>query len=818
IGGTLNDGLSDFNNISFSGAGTKTFTSNASTTDFTVASGATVVAPEALTVGRNYTNNGTSTFGSGRVYLHNTETEVGWNPAAATVESTPFSVATEDLSPTGIFFKPDGTKMYVIGSTGDDVNTYTLSTPWDVTTASFDGSPFSVATEDLSPTGIFFKPDGTKMYVIGSTGDEVNPYTLSTAWDVTSATFDGSPFSVATEETGPTGLFFKPDGTKMYVIGSTGDDVNTYTLSTAWDVTSATFDGSPFSVATEETLPYGLFFKPDGTKMYVIGAIGDDVNTYTLSTAWDVISASFDGVPFSVSTEETNPQGIFFKPDGTKMYVIGSTGDDVNTYATDGTTQILSGTMTGTSAFNDVEILTVATTTFSDNASTTDLTIAAGTTIAPTILDISGDYTNNARFDANGGTVLISSTTAPQTLSGTMTGSSTFNNLTILNTATTTFANVASTTGTLFNNTAGSAMVFPASATSTFTNIDIQGTSGNEIYLRSSSDGTQWGIVVTGTQYASYLDVKDSNACDGDTITHISSTVVNSTCWTAGSFVTISGTLYSDEGSTQITDGRDLVLVVGSSNPSNIYATSTDGGAGTFAFSEVFSTSLEDGTPIVVFVDGVSTTKAVTVTKASSSNSIPNVDLYQDTVIVKHESTAGTASTTIADMAIYDSTNDSDIRYTASSIVNTLQILVSENTQEFHVWTGDTFTTSGEVTLRTAVGNSSALHVDDSATLNLGATTTAMGSVSVDTGATLVAPDTTFSVYGDYTNNGTFTHSSGTLKIQHSEGWDVTTAVLDGSPFSVATEETGPTGLFFKPDGTKMYVVGNSGDDVNTYT
>jgi len=243
-----------------------------------------------------------------------------------------FSVAAQETVPTGIFFKPDGTKMYVIGFSGDDVNEYDLSTAWDVSSSSYLQN-FSVAAQEISPAGVFFKPDGTKMYVIGNTGDDVNEYDLSTAWDVSSSSYLQN-FSVAAQETIPTGIFFKPDGAKMYVIGFSGDDVNEYDLSTAWDVSSSSYLQN-FSVAAQETIPQGIFFKPDGLKMYVIGTSGDAVFSYTLSTAWDVSAASFD-VPtegyFSVAAQDTVPTGMFFKPDGTKMYVIGAAGQDVNEY------------------------------------------------------------------------------------------------------------------------------------------------------------------------------------------------------------------------------------------------------------------------------------------------------------------------------------------------------------------------------------------------------------------------------------------------------------------------------------------------------
>ena len=75
-------------------------------------------------------------------------------------------------------------------------------------------------------------------------------------------------------------MAFNTDGTMMYVIGQ-GDDVNEYSLTTAFDVSTATYVQS-FSIAAEETTPYGMTFNNDGTKMYVIGSTGKDVNEYNL--------------------------------------------------------------------------------------------------------------------------------------------------------------------------------------------------------------------------------------------------------------------------------------------------------------------------------------------------------------------------------------------------------------------------------------------------------------------------------------------------------------------------------------------------------
>ena len=245
--------------------------------------------------------------------------------ATATVDVKKTWVGGQDAIPNTPVFGDSGTKVYVMGATSDRVYQYNLTTAWDVSTAAYSNNSFLVTSQDATPQGIFFKSDGLAFYMVGTTTDTVYQYTLSTAWDISTASYASKSKAVGTEETLPRALFFKPDGTKMYVIGQTGDDVNEYELSTAWDVSTASF--VRVSAAVGEANPTGLWFKDDGTVMYVTGSSNDTVREFTLSTAWNVSTISFSR-SLSVGFE-TAPTGVTFKDDGTEMYISGQTNDCV---------------------------------------------------------------------------------------------------------------------------------------------------------------------------------------------------------------------------------------------------------------------------------------------------------------------------------------------------------------------------------------------------------------------------------------------------------------------------------------------------------
>lgn len=235
--------------------------------------------------------------------------------------------------PMDMVFSQDGTKMFIVDF-NDIVKQYTLSSPFDLSgTVTPDAPTFSLMADEVT-TGIAFSTDGMTMYAIANT-NLVHQYSLTNPFDITSGvTNDGSPLSISGQENSPADLFFSPDGTKLYTVGSGSDEVNQYSLSTPFDITSGvSFDGSPHSILAEDGNSSGIALSQDGRKMFVVGYNNDNVNQYSLAIPFDITKGvSFDGSAFSIVDEENQASGMAFSPRGDRFFVVGRNNDEVYQY------------------------------------------------------------------------------------------------------------------------------------------------------------------------------------------------------------------------------------------------------------------------------------------------------------------------------------------------------------------------------------------------------------------------------------------------------------------------------------------------------
>ena len=273
-----------------------------------------------------------------------------WNVGTATYRGiVPFSsnIASVDINPRGMYISTNGSFLFVVGGSNDRVYRYTLNTPWQISTATYLSDSFSVSAQTGLPTDLFFRPNGTRMFV--SSPSTIFQYDLSLAYDLDFAIYNSVSFSVSSQETAVTGLFirsgFLSAGTDMYVIGTANNTVYEYSLGTPYDLSTASYSSRSFSVASQTTLPQALSFRLDGEKMYVLDLLGR-IFQYSLSSPWNVSTASYDNVTYN---GQVFSYGIFIR--GTSS-TLSTTSDGVTIYTVAGVTPVVATQYQLSSAWN----------------------------------------------------------------------------------------------------------------------------------------------------------------------------------------------------------------------------------------------------------------------------------------------------------------------------------------------------------------------------------------------------------------------------------------------------------------------------------
>jgi len=129
-----------------------------------------------------------------------------------------------------------------------------------------------------------------------------------------------------------TGITFNNDGSKMYVVGSLGnkDRIVEYNLTTNYDVSTKSVShrllnegsntGTNTVLADITFRPHDIRFNNDGTRMY-LPMFGGHIETYSLSTAFAISSASLVDESVNPSENTARSNAIEFNSTGTKVFI-----------------------------------------------------------------------------------------------------------------------------------------------------------------------------------------------------------------------------------------------------------------------------------------------------------------------------------------------------------------------------------------------------------------------------------------------------------------------------------------------------------------
>lgn len=205
----------------------------------------------------------------------------------------------------------DGTRIFYFTSTQGNIHWRDMATPWDITTLGSNTFVYlgSTSYHPYTYNCFRFNPDGTRMILRDSAvSTSFRQWDLSTPWDISSrGSVQSGSYPATAYLIGP---HIDPDGGRMYL--NTAIDVDEATelsFTTPWDVTAG------FSLVEKDEPALGGYtgrgfrLSNDGNQAFAIQTT-DDIDVFDLSTAWDISSASYAGTYSGHPGSE--PQEIIF--------------------------------------------------------------------------------------------------------------------------------------------------------------------------------------------------------------------------------------------------------------------------------------------------------------------------------------------------------------------------------------------------------------------------------------------------------------------------------------------------------------------------
>jgi len=225
---------------------------------------------------------------------------------------TQVQIFTPSVNPTVVAFKPQGDKMYVGGGTANIIE-FDLSAPFDISAPVDTGNFLDPVQTNVE--GYVFRPNGKEFFTMSQGLDVVFKHIVDEEWNISTASiFANSKLDGNT----PNAINWKHDGTKMIVLDDADTSVKDFSTPNPWNLSTTTQD-SAFDVSVAISSANGMDWRPNGTRCYVINNIGT-LAQFNVSTPWTVSTMSDSGISHQF-TGVNIATDVFFRQDGKKVYV-----------------------------------------------------------------------------------------------------------------------------------------------------------------------------------------------------------------------------------------------------------------------------------------------------------------------------------------------------------------------------------------------------------------------------------------------------------------------------------------------------------------
>lgn len=228
-----------------------------------------------------------------------------------------------DYNSRGVWFNSTGQLMIVLYRDAV-IKLYNLSTAWDVSTAIYHHQKTLNSGDQYS--GLHLNSYGTAFLTVNTTEKRIEKWTLSIAWNFTTASFSpllSTTFIFSSIDTGVMDIALSSDGMKLFFVGNqyTYTKLYQYDLSSAWDLTIVSY-AYTLDISTNHPL-VGVFLSSDDKKVFTLSQYTNYLRQVNLATAGELSTWWWDCIGTFLGYYDTHATAFFIREriSGTPPYV-----------------------------------------------------------------------------------------------------------------------------------------------------------------------------------------------------------------------------------------------------------------------------------------------------------------------------------------------------------------------------------------------------------------------------------------------------------------------------------------------------------------
>lgn len=254
-------------------------------------------SPQALAI----TKNGGTIYVADSCYPNPSEL-IKIDKSRATVETLPIAGG----CPTGVVLSPDDRFLYVVNNSSGPCSVVVLDTATDAVL----GSPIEFGNQRCAAGGAAVSPDGSRFYVISSTGLTLSVIDTASATVIKTLLVGSSYFD-------PLAVAVTHDGKRVFVSDNTSGKVVTM------DAESDTLVDTPIAIVD----PNGMVVSKDDSTLYVTGQ--QWANGNQLLPLLFVIDIPSWSVRSTIALAANTAKGVDLTADGKYAYVVDCSGPGI---------------------------------------------------------------------------------------------------------------------------------------------------------------------------------------------------------------------------------------------------------------------------------------------------------------------------------------------------------------------------------------------------------------------------------------------------------------------------------------------------------